>query len=303
MIGNDRSSSEIVTSVRAIAQPDAKIRRVLIVGAGTMGSGIAQVVAEAGLDAILSDADPMALDRGWNAISRRWQQAIERGQRSEEDVASFAAHLRAGKRDDAIEVDLVLEAILEDIETKSRLFQDLSAVARPETLFASNTSSLSITALGQRSGRPDRFVGLHFFNPVPRLPLVEVVRGLDTATETIQTAFEFAQELGKTPVIVNDAPGFVANRVLLPMINEAIFALQDGVADRETIDTVMRLGASHPMGPLALADLIGLDVCLAIMETLQHEFGDDKYRPAPLLRRMVAAGKLGRKSGEGFYSY
>ena len=181
MIGNDLSSCENISSARAIALPDARIRRVLIVGAGTMGSGIAQVVAEAGFDAILSDADPAALDRGWNAITRRWQQATERGQRSEEDVASFAAHLRAGNLDDAPEVDLVLEAILEEIEIKSRLFQDLSTVVRPETLFATNTSSLSVTALGQRSGRPDRFVGLHFFNPVPRLPLVEIVRGLDTA--------------------------------------------------------------------------------------------------------------------------
>jgi 3-hydroxybutyryl-CoA dehydrogenase len=268
-----------------------------------MGSGIAQVVAEAGGDAVLADADPAALDRGLSAIARRWQQAVERGQFSAEDVAAFADRLHPGVLSDAAEVDLVLEAILEDIEVKSSLFQDLATVAPSEAIFASNTSSLSITALGQRSGRPGRFVGLHFFNPVPRLPLVEVVRGLDTADETTQSAFDFATALGKTPVIVNDAPGFIANRILLPMINEAIFALQDSVADRETIDTVMRLGASHPMGPLALADMIGLDVCLAIMESLQRDFGDDKYRPAPLLRRMVAAGKLGRKTGEGFYAY
>ncbi len=289
--------------VNTIARPDEGIRRVLVVGAGTMGSGIAQVAAESGFDTRLTDADGAALDRGFNAIARRWQQSTERAQHSAEDVASFAANIRAGSLSDAADADIVVEAILEDLEIKSRLFQDLATLAPPETLFASNTSSLSITALGQRSGRPDRFIGLHFFNPVPRLPLVEVVRGLDTADETVHAAYEFARTLGKTPVIISDAPGFVANRVLIPMINEAIFVLQDGVADRDSIDTVMKLGASHPMGPLALADLIGLDVCLAIMETLQRDFGDDKYRPAPLLRRMVAAGKLGRKTREGFYPY
>jgi 3-hydroxybutyryl-CoA dehydrogenase len=291
----------IASSVDGLSEP--KIERVLIVGSGTMGSGIAQVVAESGFVALLADADSAALDRGLTGIARRWQQATERGQRSAADVASYAANLRPGSLAEVAEADLVIEAIVEDIEVKSRMFQEPAVLAPPQSIFASNTSSLSITALGQRSGRPDRFVGLHFFNPVPRLPLVEVVRGLDTSDETVQSAYAFAGELGKTPVIVNDAPGFVANRVLLPMINEAIFTLQDGVSDRESIDTVMRLGAAHPMGPLALADLIGLDVCLAIMETLQRDFGDDKYRPAPLLRRMVAAGKLGRKTGEGFYLY
>lgn len=284
-------------------QPEAMIQRVLVVGAGTMGSGIAQVVAESGCKTVLTDADSAALDRGLAGISRRWQQSTERGQHSAADVATFAANLQAGCLSEATESDLVIEAVLEDIEVKARLFQDLATLAPPRTLFASNTSSLSITALGQRSGRPDRFVGLHFFNPVPRLPLVEVVRGLETSDETVRVALDFATAIGKTPVIVNDAPGFVANRVLLPMINEAIFTLQDGVADRESIDTVMKLGAAHPLGPLALADLIGLDVCLAIMETLHRDLGDDKYRPAPLLRRMVAAGKLGRKTGEGFCLY
>ena len=303
MTQHEVAVDEKPVSMSSIASPDETIRRVLIVGAGTMGSGIAQVVAESGFDTRLTDADTAALDRGFNAITRRWQQLTERGQHSAEDVASYAANIRTGSLSDAADADIVVEAIVEDIEIKSRLFQDLATLAPPQTLFASNTSSLSITALGQRSSRPDRFVGLHFFNPVPRLPLVEVVRGLDTADETVQAAYGFAEALGKAPVIVKDAPGFVANRVLLPMINEAIFTLQDGVADRESIDMVMKLGASHPMGPLALADLIGLDVCLAIMETLQRDFGEDKYRPAPLLRRMVAAGKLGRKTGEGFYSY
>lgn len=299
----DLPSDEESVPVRTIARPIENIRRVVIVGAGTMGSGIAQVAAEAGFDTMLTDADGAALDRGLSAIARRWQQSAERGQISAEDAASYAANIRAGSSSNVADADLVIEAILEDIEIKSRLFQDLATAAPPKTLFASNTSSISITALGHRSGRPARFVGLHFFNPVPRLPLVEVVRGLDTSDEAVLAAYEFAKALSKTPVIVNDAPGFVANRILLPMINEAVFALQDGVADRESIDTVMKLGAAHPMGPLALADLIGLDVCLAIMETLQRDFGDDKYRPAPLLRRMVAAGKLGRKTGEGFYSY
>jgi 3-hydroxybutyryl-CoA dehydrogenase len=303
MTQHEVAVDEKTVPVSTIASPEEKFRRVLVIGAGTMGSGIAQVVAESGFDTRLTDADTAALDRGFNAITRRWQQSTERGLQSAEDVATYAANIRTGGLSDAADADIVVEAILEDIDNKSRLFQDLATLAPPQTLFASNTSSLSITALGQRSGRPDRFVGLHFFNPVPRLPLVEVVRGLDTTDETVRAAYGFAKELGKTPVIVNDAPGFVANRVLLPMINEAIFTLQDGVADRESIDTVMKLGASHPMGPLALADLIGLDVCLAIMETLQRDFGEDKYRPAPLLRRMVAAGKLGRKTGGGFYSY
>jgi 3-hydroxybutyryl-CoA dehydrogenase len=268
-----------------------------------MGRGIAQVVAEAGTEVLLYDAEQSALDEALSSVRSRWDRLLESGRRTPDEVSRAAANLTAGTLEDAAAVDLIIEAIIEQFPAKAALFEQLASIARSETILASNTSSISISALGHASGRPGRVVGLHFFNPVPALPLVEVVRGLDTSAETIDASVAFARALGKNPVVVNDAPGFVANRILLPMINEAIFTLQDGVASREAIDDVMKLGTSHPMGPLALADLIGLDVCLAILETLQHDLGEDKYRPAPLLRRMVAAGKLGRKSGEGFYAY
>lgn len=280
-----------------------QIDRVLIVGAGTMGQGIAQVVAEAGIEALVYDSEPAALDRGLISVRSRWDRLLESGRRTPDDLARAAAKLIPATLEDAAAVGLVIEAIVEQFPAKAALFKRLASMVRVETILASNTSSISISALGHASGRPGRVVGLHFFNPVPAMPLVEVVRGFDTSAETIDASVAFASTLGKTPVVVNDAPGFVANRILLPMINEAIFTLQDGVASREAIDEVMKLGMAHPMGPLALADLIGLDVCLAILETLRHDLGEDKYRPAPLLRRMVAAGKLGRKSGEGFYAY
>lgn len=281
----------------------SNIERVLVVGAGAMGSGIAQVTAEGRIDTILYDADPASLERGLNAISSRWDRKIDSGRGTREDIARSRARLRSGALQDAAHVELVIEAIVEKIDAKRSLFESLASIAPPATLFASNTSSIAITALGQASGRPDRFVGMHFFNPVPVLPLVEIVRGLDTSDATVATAIAFTETIGKTPVVVQDAPGFVANRILVPMINEAIFTLQDGVAPKEAIDEVMKLGMAHPLGPLALADLIGLDICLDILETLHRDFGDDKYRPAPLLRRMVAAGRLGRKSGHGFYAY
>ena len=279
------------------------IERVLVIGAGTMGSGIAQIVAESGRQTTLVDADNSNLQRGIAAVDSRWERQVAGGRKSEEIVSRFRAQLSPGSLDDAAEADLVIEAIFENLEAKTALLAALAGIAPVQTIFASNTSSLSITALGRASGRPDRFVGLHFFNPVPALPLVEVVRGLGTSEETVATATAFAVSLGKTPVVVNDAPGFVANRILLPMINEAIFTLEEGVAPKEAIDEIMKLGMAHPMGPLALADLIGLDVCLDILQTLHRDFGDDKYRPAPLLRRMVAAGRLGRKCGAGFYAY
>jgi 3-hydroxybutyryl-CoA dehydrogenase len=280
------------------------IARVLIVGAGTMGNGIAQIVAEAGIAATIYDADASNLDRGVAAILSRWERAESAGRRSDAEVRRFREKLRtADSLQAAADADLVIEAIVEKREAKASLFANLSSIAPSRVLFASNTSSISITALGHASGRPANLLGLHFFNPVPVLPLVEVVRGLETSEEAVQTAVAFAKAIGKTPVVVNDAPGFVANRILLPMINEAVYALQDGVASRESIDEVMKLGMAHPLGPLALADLIGLDICLDIMETLHRDFGDDKYRPAPLLRRMVDAGWLGRKAGQGFYAY
>lgn len=279
------------------------IDRVVVIGAGVMGSGIAQVIAESGLDVILCDSDPLSLERGLSGMNARWERAVESGRRSAGDVSGFRDHLKAGVLSDAASADLVIEAIVEKLEAKAALLSDIGQSVRPNALIASNTSSISVTALGAASGRPERFVGLHFFNPVPVLPLVEVVRGLGTSDRSIDEAVAFAARIGKTPVVVNDAPGFVANRVLLPMINEAVFAVQDGVATPESVDQVMQLGMAHPMGPLALADLIGLDICLDILETLHRDFGDDKYRPAPLLRRMVSAGRLGRKSGQGFYPY
>jgi 3-hydroxybutyryl-CoA dehydrogenase len=268
-----------------------------------MGSGIAQVVAQAGIPTTLLDADSGSLERGLEAIASRWKRLAETGRRSPEDIASFRTNLVPGTMADAANADLVIEAILEKPEAKSALFHELATISPSGTLFASNTSSISISTLGCTSGRPDRFVGLHFFNPVPVLPLVEIVRGLETSDLTLATSVRFVEAIGKTPIVVNDSPGFVANRILLPMINEAIFTLQDGVAAAVAIDEVMKLGMSHPLGPLALADLIGLDVCLDILETLHRDFGDDKYRPAPMLRRMVGAGKLGRKSGQGFFEY
>lgn len=281
----------------------ARISRVLVVGAGAMGSGIAQVIAESGIDVTLTDVDSPSLERGLAGICARWDKAVASGKRDAASAAGFKAHLRAGDLSAARDVDLVIEAIVERLPAKSALFAELGQLAPPETILASNTSSISLTALATASGRPAQFVGLHFFNPVPVLPLVEIVRGLQSSNETVEAAEQFVTRLGKTPVIVQDSPGFVANRILLPMINEAIYTLQDGVADAAGIDAVMKLGAAHPMGPLALADLIGLDVCLDILDTLHRDFGDDKYRPAPLLRRMVAAGRLGRKSGQGFHVY
>jgi 3-hydroxybutyryl-CoA dehydrogenase len=285
------------------ATGQGQVSRVLVVGAGAMGSGIAQVVAESGMDVTLSDADASSLERGLARVTARWDKAVATGKRDTETVGGFKAHLRTGDLSAARDVDLVIEAIVERLPAKSALFAELGEIAPTGAVLASNTSSISVTALATASGRPAQFVGLHFFNPVPVLPLVEIVRGLQTSPETVERAEQFVNRLGKTPVIVQDSPGFVANRILLPMINEAIFTLQDGVADAAGIDAVMKLGAAHPMGPLALADLIGLDVCLDILDTLHRDLGDDKYRPAPLLRRMVAAGRLGRKSGQGFHVY
>jgi 3-hydroxybutyryl-CoA dehydrogenase len=284
-------------------EPDG-IHTVLVVGAGTMGAGIAQVVAEAGVAVTLTDASPAALDRGLATIERNWAKAVERGKADPAAVAASRGRLTRGEGLEAVpSADLIVEAIVENLDAKRSLFGELSALAAGAAILASNTSSISITQLAAASDRPERVVGMHFFNPVPVMQLVEVVRGERTSAETAARAAAFARRLGKEPVEVNDFPGFVSNRVLMPMINEAVFCLGEGVAGRDAIDRVMRLGMAHPMGPLALADLIGLDVCLDILETLHRELGDDKYRPAPLLRRLVAAGKLGRKSGEGFYPY
>ncbi|MCC6314289.1 MAG: 3-hydroxybutyryl-CoA dehydrogenase [Thermomicrobiales bacterium] len=269
-----------------------------------MGRGIAQVAAEAGFCTLLYDADDAARERGFTAVHDAWRRLVERGKRDETQVAAFAERLRVAENiAAAASADLAIEAIFENPVAKIALFRELDAICPSETLLASNTSSISITRLAGATSRPDRFVGMHFFNPAPVMPLVEVVRGLRTSDRTAERAAAVARAFGKTPVVVQDAPGFVVNRVLLPMINEAVFALSEGVAGKEAIDEAMKLGAAHPMGPLALADLIGLDVCLDILQTLHRDLGEDKYRPAPLLERMVDAGLLGRKSGEGFYCY
>ena len=275
-----------------------------IVGAGTMGAGIAQVAASAELDVVLIDQADSWVQRGLDIITSSLDRQVEKGRLTDEARDSVLARIEGstdyGRLDPA---DLVIEAVNEQIEVKCDVLKSIAAVVADDTIIASNTSSISISALAGMVANPERVIGMHFFNPVPVLKLVEVVRGLQTSNETVAATIALAETMGKTPVEIKDAPGFVANRLLLPMINEAVFTFSEGVASAEAIDQVMQLGAAHPMGPLALADMIGLDVCLGIMEVLHHDFGDDKYRPAPLLRIMVAAGQLGRKSGQGFFRY
>jgi 3-hydroxybutyryl-CoA dehydrogenase len=280
----------------------AGVRTVGVVGAGTMGHGIAQVFAQAGREVRLVDASAEALDRGVGAIARGLDRLARKGSLGE-PPAEVLARVHAGGDLAALAgADLVVEAIVEDADAKLRLFAQLDRAA-PDALLASNTSAIPITRLAGAVRRPDRVAGMHFMNPVPVMTLVEVVAGLRTSAATLETVAGLCRALGKTPVVVRDAPGFVSNRVLMPMINEAVACLAEGVADAEGIDAVMKLGMRHPMGPLELADLIGLDVCLAILEVLHRDLGEDRYRPAPLLRRMVAAGWLGRKSGRGFHVY
>lgn len=275
-----------------------------VIGAGTMGTGIAQVAAQASLSVVVVDTSVEAIARSSAALKINVAKAAAKGvlgDSSASDVTSrvtFSTDL--GSVDGA---GFIIEAIVEDLTAKQNLLAQLSTIAGPSVAFGTNTSSISVTQIAAAVADPSRVVGLHFFNPVPVMSLVEVVRGERTSDATLSATLDLARRLGKTPVEVQDAPGFVSNRLLMPMINEAVFCLAEGVANREAIDDVMRLGMAHPMGPLRLADLIGLDVCLSIMETLQRDLGDDKYRPAPLLRRLVAAGKLGRKSNEGFYAY
>lgn len=280
------------------------ITSVGVIGAGTMGAGIAQVAATSGFEVVLIDTTDELVQRGLDRITSGLDRLVARDRMNATDRDAALSRIATSTEVEQLaQVDLVIEAVIESFEAKAEVFEQVSSVVRESAVITSNTSSISITALAARIDRPERFAGMHFFNPVPVLKLVEVVRGLQTSDETIAAIHDTATQMGKTPVTVADVPGFAANRILIPMINEAIYALSEGVASAEDIDRVMQLGASHPMGPLALADLIGLDVCLHIMEVLHADFGDDKYRPAPLLRKMVAANRLGRKTGQGFHTY
>jgi 3-hydroxybutyryl-CoA dehydrogenase len=275
-----------------------KFEHALVVGAGLMGGGIAQVVAASGRRVSLHDAQPGATDRALDAMRKSLGRLEEKGGPPAQDVLARIAAV-----DDLVPAGLMIEAVVEDAEVKEEIFRRADAELPPDSVLASNTSSIPIGSLAAATRRPDKVIGMHFFNPVPVLKLVEIIRGRDTSDETAEAITALARELGKTPAVANDFPGFVSNRILMPFINEAVWALHDGVAEAEAIDTIAKLGFAHPLGPLALADLIGLDTCVAIMEVLQEGLGDDRYAPCPLLWELVGAGKLGRKSGSGFYEY
>ncbi len=280
------------------------IKRIGVVGSGTMGNGIAHVFAQSGYEVSLLDTSAGALERALNTIASNLDRLVKKETITAPDKDATLSRIVPTTDLTAMgKCQVVIEAVFEELGAKTKLFRDLDAICPDETILASNTSSLPITQLAGVTKRPDRFIGMHFMNPVPVMKLVELIRGIATSDATYDLIKDLTATLGKTPVAVNDYPGFVSNRVLMPMINEAIFAVMEGVANPEDIDTVMRLGMNHPMGPLALADFIGLDVCLAIMEVLHQGYADSKYRPCPLLRKMVQAGYLGRKSGRGFYSY
>ena len=276
-------------------------RTVGVVGAGQMGAGIAQVAAVGGFEVTLSDVAPGQLERAMKGIQGSLTKLVEKGRLERPDVD--AALLRIKTSAELAPAELMIEAATENVELKLGIFSRMDEIAPNGAIIASNTSSIPITRLAAATGRPERVIGMHFMNPVPLMPLVEVIRGLDTSDETVATVVAAAEQMGKTVAEANDFPGFISNRILVPMINEAVYCLMEGVGDRESFDTVMKLGMNHPMGPLTLADLIGLDTCLAIMEVLHEGLGDDKYRPCPLLRTYVEAGRLGRKSGRGFYKY
>lgn len=277
---------------------------IAVLGGGQMGSGIAQVFAQSGFKTVIYDLAAGALDKSKAGITKNLDRAVEKGKMTAEDRDATLGRLSwTSNLADLTESDLVVEAIIEKLETKLQTWKQLDELCRPTAIFASNTSSLPITQLAGGVSHPERFIGMHFMNPVPVMQLVEIIRGYMTSDEVYQTIFDLSKTLGKVPVTVEDSPGFISNRILMPMINEAIFCLYEGIATKEDIDTVMKLGMNHPMGPLTLADFIGLDTCLFIMEVLYRDFADSKYRPCPLLRKMVQAGQLGRKTGAGFYTY
>ncbi|WP_079506246.1 3-hydroxybutyryl-CoA dehydrogenase [Mesobacillus jeotgali] len=280
------------------------VKTIMVIGAGQMGSGIAQVCAQAGYEVFLNDLKPEFVERGLSGINKNLGRQIDKGRMTAEQKDEIVGRITSSTDlQDAGKVDLVIEAAVENMDIKTKIFAQLDEIAPAHAILASNTSSLPITEIAAATKRPEKVIGMHFMNPVPVMKLVEIIRGLATADEVYQTIEDITKTLEKVPVEVNDFPGFVSNRILMPMINEAIYTLYEGVATKEAIDEVMKLGMNHPMGPLTLADLIGLDTCLYIMETLHEGFGDDKYRPCPLLRKYVKAGWLGKKSGRGFYTY
>ena len=280
------------------------IQHVFVIGAGQMGSGIAQVCAQAGYDVVLNDINEQAILRGLSVITKNLERDVEKGRKSEAEKEEILHRIQTSLSiDDAQHAHIVIEAAIENIEIKQSIFKKLDSITQEHTILATNTSSLPITEIAAVTNRPEKVIGMHFMNPVPVMKLVEVIRGLATSDGTYEAVAQMTEKLGKTGVEVNDFPGFISNRILLPMINEAIYALYEGVATKEAIDNVMKLGMNHPMGPLTLADFIGLDTCLSIMEILHEGLGDSKYRPCPLLRKYVAAGWLGKKSGRGFYVY
>ncbi len=278
--------------------------KIMVLGAGTMGAGIVQVAAQAGIDVIVRDIKQEFVDRGIKGIEKTLGKSVDKGRMTAEEKDAVMGRI-TGTVDLALaaDCDLVIEAAIEVMDIKKAIFKELNEVCNADCILATNTSALSITEIAVASGRPDKVVGMHFFNPVPAMKLVELIRGAATSQETYDKVKEISVQMGKTPVEISEAPGFVVNRLLIPMINEAFYTLMEGVANAEDIDTSMKLGAGHPMGPLALGDLIGLDVCLAIMQTLHREFGDDKYRPCPLMAKYVRAGKLGNKTGEGVFKH